>query len=149
MADKSGFSLVAPVVPELAKKGTTISLCGAAGGSTVTVADLEAALAGQGLVSPNDPANPAEIVRVYGTTAPKGRLTRDQLTDSDITANGQAVTYTDEGGDGQYVHAGEKAGEEVCLIDSDCNLVADETVADTLSWDIPEGSCMVFEIDYA
>lgn len=144
--NKSGFSLVAPIVPELTKKGTTISICGVA---TVTVADLEAALAAQGIVSPNDPTQPAKIVRAYGTTAPKGRLTRDQITDADVTATGEVVSYTDAGGDLQYVHAGEKNGEEVCLIDADCDKIADEVLDPAIEWDIPADSCTVFEIDYA
>lgn len=144
--DKSGFSLVAPVVPALKKQGTTISICGA---QTVTVADLEAALAAQGIVSPNDATLPAKIVRAYGTTAPKGRLTRDQVTDADVTANGAAVSYTDAGGDLQYVHAGEKNGEEVCLIDADCDSVADDVLDPAITWDIPADSCTVFELDYA
>lgn len=147
--DKSGFSLVAPIVPELTKKGTTISMCGGVGGTVVSVADIEAALAAQGIVSPNDDTQAAKVVSAYGTNAPKGRMTRDQITDADIVATGEVVTYTDEGGDVQYVHSGERNGEEVCLIDADCNLQVDAPLDPAIEWSIPENSCVVFAVDYA
>ncbi len=148
---KSGFTLATPPTPTIKKEGYTLSICAPAGGGdiTVTVADLEAELDSQGIVSPNDAANPVEIVRVYGQTAPKNRLTRDALTDADVVANGATNTYTDEGADAQYVHAGERGGKEVCVLDENCDLIPDETVDDAVAWTIVDGSCMVFDLDVA
>ena len=148
---KSDFSLVKPPVAELKKEGYTISLCAPVGGGNLTysVADIEAALLAAGIESPNITGNPPQIVGIYGTTAPKGRVTRDHVTDADVTANGGSVLYTDEVGIAQNVAAGERAGKEVCLLDEDCNLITDESVDDTNQWEIPEGSCMVFAIDVA
>lgn len=153
MASKAGFQLVIPpptAENTLTKKGTTISICGdnTVGGQIVTVADIEAAMIAQGLTSPN--GNPAlEIVCIYGTNAPTGRITRDQQTDTDIPATGALVTYTNEGGDVQNVNAGERAGAEVCLVDANGDNIPDATIPDTVAWNIPENACVMFEVDYA
>ena len=147
MSNKSGFTLVQPTTPLLKKQTTTFSICGGAGGQDITVADLNALLVAEGLTSPNGNATPV-IVRSEIGTAPKGRPTSDQQTDTIITATGETVTITENGND-TLVHGGETEFHEVCLLDENCDLVPDEVLDPAISYNIPADSCVKFAVDYA
>lgn len=144
---QAGFSLQTPTQVGIKTANTIFSLCGAAGGTVVTGADLQAIIVAEGLASPNDAVTPT-LTGVRFTTAPKGRVTQDQATDTDITANGEFVT-AEEDGNIDNVHAGEDWYKDVCVTDTDCDLVPDDPFDPTTEFTIPEGSCVKFRLTYA
>lgn len=147
MNTKAGFSLATPTVEGIKTGNTIFSLCGVVGGSTFTAADLQAILDAEGIVSPNGAATPT-LTGVRFTTAPKGRLTQDQATDTDITATGEMVVV-DEDGNVDNVHGGEDWYKDECITDSDCDLIPDTPFNPATSFTIPEGSCAKFRLTYA
>lgn len=147
MNTKAGFSLATPTVQGIKTANTIFSLCGAAGGSVFTGADLQAILVAEGLASPNGAAAPT-LTGVRFTTAPKGRLTLDQATDADIVATGEKVDVNEDGNI-DYVHGGEDWYKDECITDSDCDLIPDTPFNPATEFTIPEGSCAKFRLTYA
>lgn len=147
MSAKSDFNLVIPEQKPLKTESKRFTACGPL---VLTVADIEASLIADGCVSPNDPANPLEIVSIKYGTAPKNDTVFDNANgDAEVVANGDAVTYLDSKGDPFNLEGGEGGFVSVCVVDENCDLIPDTTVADAESWDIPAGSCEQFAITYA